>query len=91
MPLPRLGCFVAIERGDADERAFSLLLVGPDGVDLAAAALRVYEWNDVGEYQSSGAWTDLRFRAPGVHVLRLTCGGRVLAEKKLLVKVGGGR
>ena len=74
VPLPRLSCFVTIERGDADERAFGLLLVGPDGVELAAAALRVYEWNDLGEYTSSGAWMDLRFRAPGVHVLRVVCG-----------------
>ena len=59
-------------------------------MDLAAAALRVYEWNDLGEYTSSGASTDLRFRAPCVHLLRVVCAGRVLAERRLLVRVAAG-
>ena len=66
-----------------DEQAVDLLLVGPESVDLAAAALRVYRRNDLGDDPSGGAWTDLRFRAPGVRGLRVSCGGSVLAEKTL--------
>ena len=40
----------------------------------------------------SGTWNELHFHSPGVHVLRLSCGGRVLGERKLLERVkGGGR
>jgi hypothetical protein len=78
--------YVCLERGEKESEDVYLALISPSGELVVRSVLSVTDGGTVGIAEFGVTFRNVPFVAPGLYVLRLFVGGRVLMERDILLQ-----